>query len=235
MKRIVLIALLASTLLAASEAPAPVLWDRARIEKALKTIERQKAQGLTSESHYAKKRAMLEARLAGTFKATALSTKDPGELNLVQNAGFEAINKNSARNRSRWLWWGGWSWDGDYENFWAETPNVHSGQYAAGIRCTGQKGRIGISTPKLPILEGTTELVLTFWGKGEGDNQIFVNFESGARGVLRQKLAPEWTQYTVKGKPDASAREFSLYFYSIGGGTIYLDDAKLVPVGAKLD
>jgi len=235
MKRIVLIALLASTLLAASETPTPVLWDRARIEKALKTIERQKAQGLMSESHYARKRAMLEARLAGTFKPTALSTKEPGELNLVQNAGFEEINKNSARNRSRWLWWGGWSWGGDYENFWAEAPNVHSGQYAAGIRCTGQTGRIGISTPKLPILEGTAELVLTFWGKGEGDNQIFVNFESGARGVLRQKLAPEWTQYTVKGKPDAGAREFSLYFYSIGGGTIYLDDVKLVPAGAKVD
>ena len=233
MKRLVLPAIVAAALLAASEAPN--LWDRARIEQSLQTIERQKSQGLISENLYAKKRAMLEARLAGTFKATALSTKDPGELNLIQNGGFEEINRNSEPNRSRWLWWGGWSWGGDYENFWAEAPNVHSGKYACGIRCKGQTGRIGISTPHLPILEGTTELVFTFWGKGEGDNQIFVNFESGATGELRQKLAPEWQQYTVRGKPEPAAREFTLYIYSIGAGTIYLDDVSLVPVGAKLD
>jgi len=233
MKQLGLLSILVAALLAASDAPNP--WDRSRIEQCLKTIERQKAQGLMSESHYAKKRAMLEARLAGAFKATALSAKDPGELNLIQNGGFEEINKNSAPNRSRWLWWGGWSWGGDYENFWAEAPNVHSGKYAAGIRCKGARGRIGISTPRLPILEGTTELVFTFWGKGEGDNQIFVNFESGATGVLRQKLASEWTQYTVKGKPASGAREFSLYIYSIAGGTLYLDDLSLAPIGAKLD
>jgi hypothetical protein len=233
MKQFALFAILATVLLSASEGPN--LWDRSHIEQCLTAIEKQKAQGLLSESLYAKKRAMLEARLAGTFKSTALSTKDPGELNLIQNGGFEEINKNSEPNRSRWLWWGGWSWGGDYENFWATPPNVHSGKYAAGIRCKGATGRIGISTPRLPILPGTTELVLTFWGKGEGDNQIFVNFESGATGVLRQQLDPEWKQYTVRGKPEPGATEFTLYIYSIGGGTIYLDDMSLVPVGAKLD
>jgi len=233
MKQLALLALIAATVLAASQTPDP--WPHSRIEQAFKTIEKQKAQGLISDTLCAKKRAMLEARLAGTFKPTALSTRPPGELNLIQNGGFEEINKNSAPDRSRWLWWGGWSWGGDYENFWAEPPNVHSGKYACGIRCKGQKGRIGISTPRLPILEGTTELVFTFWGKGEGDNEIFVNFESGATGVLRQKLAPEWKQYTVRGKPEPGAKEFTLYIYSIGGGTLYLDDLTLVPVGAKLD
>jgi len=230
---VALAALFAAALLAASGTPDP--WDRSRIEQCLKAIEKQKAEGIISESLYARKRAMLEARRAATFKPTALSTKDPGELNLIQNGGFEEINKNSEPNRSRWLWWGGWSWGGDYENFWATAPNVHSGQYAAGIRCKGATGRIGISTPKLPILPGTTELVLTFWGKGEGDNQVFVNFESGATGVLRQTLAPEWKPYTVRAKPEPGATEFTLYIYSIGGGTLYLDDVSLAPVGAKLD
>jgi len=232
MKRLPL-ALLAAAVLAASAAPLP--WDRARIDAALAAIDRQKTQGLIGESLYGKKRAMLEARRAGTFQATALSTKEDAEINLIQNAGFEDINRNSQPNRSRWLWWGGWSWGGDYENFWAEPPNVHSGRYAAGIRCTGKPGRIGISTPRLPLLPGTKELVLTFWSKGEGENQIFVNFEGAATGELRTPIAPEWKQYTVKGTPQAGEREFMIYFYSIGAGTLYLDDVKLVPTGAIPD
>jgi hypothetical protein len=223
-------------LAAASSAPAPEsAWDRPRIEKAFRLLDEQKSQGILSDALYRKKREMLEARLKGSFKPTALSTKPDGEINLIQNAGFEEVNRNSEKNRSRWLWWGGWSWGGDYENFWAEPPNVHSGKYAAGIRCTGKAGRIGISTPKLPILAGTKELVLTFWAKGEGENQIFINFESGATGDLRTKIAPEWKQYTVKGTPEAGAKEFTLYIYSIGGGTLYIDDVKLAPVGALVE
>jgi len=211
------------------------LWNQARIEHCLKALDRQKAQGLITEMRYRQKRAMLEGRLKGTFRPTALATRESGEVNFIQNGGFEQINRNTARNRSRWLWWNGWSWGGDYENFWATGADAHSGKYAAGIRCTGKRGRIGIFTPKLPIPDGTTELVLTFWGKGKGDNQLFVNFESGATGRLRTKLPPKWTKFTVRGKPARGAKEFTVFIYSIGGGTIYLDDMKLVPVGAKLD
>ena len=130
------------------------LWSRERIEAALKAVERARGAGVTSDARYRQKRAMLEKRLAGTFEGTALSDTNPEEVNFIQNGGFEQINPNSDRNRSRWLWWEGWDWGGDYENFWAEAPNVHSGQYAAGIRCTGRRGRIGIFTPKLPILPG---------------------------------------------------------------------------------
>jgi len=59
--------------------------------------------------------------------------------------------------------------------------------------------------------------------------------ENGATGVLRQTLAPEWKPYTVRAKPESGATEFTRHIYSIGGGTLYLDDVSLVPVGAKLD
>ena len=210
-------------------------WTKERIQQCLQSIEKQRAQGIMSEKRYQQKRAMLQARLEGKFKPTALATTDPAEVNFIQNGGFEQINRNSARDRSRWLWWGGWSWGGDYENFWSTDENAHSGEYAAGIRCTGRTGRIGISTPPLPIVPGATEYLFSIWAKGEGDNMLFLNFESGCRGTLRQKIGPEWTQVTLRGTPEANAKEFRLYIYVIGGGTIYLDDAKLVPVGGTLD
>jgi len=176
----------------------------------------------------------LEKRLAGTFEGTALSNADPAEVDLIQNGGFEEINPNSDAKRSRWLWWEGWDWGGDYENFWAEAPNVHSGRYAAGIRCTGQKGRIGIFTPQLPILPGVQRYDLTLWAKGEGDNELFINFESGCTGTLRQRVPEEWTEIQLTGEPEPGAQGFGLYLYVTGEGTIYLDDVKLVPVGGEV-
>lgn len=211
------------------------LWPRERIEAALQAIERQKQDGLLSSEAYARRKKMLEDRLAGTYESKSLSVTNP-PLNFIQNGGFEQINRNSARDRSRWLWWGGWSWGGDYENYWEDKPeNVHSGKYSARIRCTGKKGRIGIMTPKIPAVQGATEYLLTFWAKGEGDNLLFVNFESGATGVLREKIGPEWKQYTVSGKPEGKSPTFNVFFYHIGEGTIWLDDVALVPVGGKVD
>ena len=211
--------------------PAENLWPEERIRRALAAIEKARAAGITTKARYEQKRAMLEQRLAGTFKGAALSDRDPEEVNFVQNGGFEQINRNSAKNRSRWLWWNGWSWGGDYENFWAEAPNVHSGRYAAGVRCTGRTGRIGIMTPKLPILPGVTEYALTIWARGKGENQLFINFESGCRGTLRTKVPGEWTEIKLSGIPEPDAKDFGLYLYVTGEGTIYMDDVKLVPVG----
>ena len=124
---------------------------------------------------------MLRDRQSGAYVSQSLSVTDP-PLNFIQNGGFEKVNRNSDKNRSRWLWWGGWSWGGDYENMWEDRPAfVHSGQFSARIRCTGATGRIGISTPPLPAIPGATEYKLTFWAKGEGDNMLFVNFEQGAQ------------------------------------------------------
>jgi hypothetical protein len=227
---LVLAAAIAPLALAASQPADP--WPADRIPAARQSLEKLKADGLITEPQYQKKRALLEARRAGTFKSTALAHTDPAELNFLQNAGFEEINQNSAKNRSRWLWWGGWSWGGDYENFWeSRREYVHSGNYSAGIRCTGKPGRIGLSTPKLPLVPGVKEYLFTVWAKGEGDNQVFLNYESGAAGTLRKKIGPEWEQVSLKGTAEPGAKDFTFYIYAAGGGTLWFDDAKLVPVG----
>ncbi|MFP4055449.1 MAG: hypothetical protein ACLF0G_01095 [Candidatus Brocadiia bacterium] len=215
------------------EALSRKLWPKERIEAALQAIEEQRSHGLLSQKAYEKRRAMLEARLAGTYEPKSLSVTNP-PLNFIQNGGFEKVNRNSAKNRSRWLWWGGWDWGGDYENYWESRPEfVHSGKYSARIRCVGRKGRIGIMTPALPVVPEAQEYRLTFWATGEGENLLFVNFEAGARGRLRQRIPPEWKQYTLVGKLDSDAKTYRVYFYHIGTGTIWLDDVALVPVGGE--
>ncbi len=223
------------TTASAAEKPSE-LWTRERMDAAVQALDRMKADGLITERQLQRKRAMLEARRAGRFKSAALSETDPAEFNFLQNAGFEDVNKNSARNRSRWLWWGGWSWGGDYENFWETRKEyVHSGTYSAGIRCTGKPGRIGLNTPKLPLVPGVKEYELTMWAKGEGENQLFLNFESGATGTLRKKIGSDWEQVRLKGVAEAGAKDFSFYIYVTGEGTIWLDDAQLVPLGELKD
>jgi hypothetical protein len=211
------------------------LWPPERVQEAIKAVEEQQKNGLLSDVSYRKRIAMLQARLSGSYVSQSLSVVDP-PLNFVQNGGFEKVNRNSEKNRSRWLWWGGWDWGGDYENMWEDRPAfVHSGRFSARIRCTGAVGRIGISTPPLPAIPGATDYKLAFWAKGEGDNMLFVNFEDGTAGELREKIGDIWRQYTVLGKPVAGKNTYQVYFYSIGGGTIWLDDVELVPVGGKLD
>jgi len=217
------------------EALTQKLWPRDRIEKAIQAVERQKTDGLLSEAAYAKRKKTLEDRLAGTFQPEMLSVRNP-PLNFIQNGGFEQINRNSAPNRSRWLWWGGWSWGGNYVNMWEERPeHVHSGKYSARIECQGETGRIGISTPPLPVIPEASEYRLTFWAKGEGDNQIFINFEEGVTGTLREKMPPEWGRITVIGKPAGNRNTYMVYFYVTGGGTVWFDDAVLVPVGGDME
>jgi len=237
--RLAAVALLAAAgaVLAAETKDALVarLWPRARLEAALRAVDAQKDAGLLSEAAHARRAAMLRQRLDGTFQPTMLATTDP-PLEFIQNGGFEDVNRNSARNRSRWLWWGGWSWGGDYENMWEDRPeHVRSGRFSARVTCTGQSGRIGLSTPALPIVPGATEYVFTVWAKGEGDNQLFLNFESGMTGTLRRALPPEWTQVTLKGTPEPGADKYTLYIYVTGKGTLWLDDASLVPVGGRED
>ena len=101
-----------------------------RILAARAAVEKQCRDGLLSRTSYRKRVRMLEERLAGTYVPESLSAGDP-PLNFIQNGGFEQTNPNSAKNRSRWLWWGGWSWGGDYENLWEDRPEfVHSGKYS---------------------------------------------------------------------------------------------------------
>ena len=239
---IVVVAVMAATTIGTTraaeetvEALTQRLWPRERVEAAIKAVDQQKKDGLLSEAAYARRKKALEDRLAGNFKPEAMSVVNP-PLNFIQNGGFEQINRNSAANRSRWLWWGGWSWGGHYVNLWEERPGfVHSGKYSARIECRGEKGRIGISTPPLPVIPGASQYKLTFWAKGEGDNQIFINFEEGVTGTLREKIGPEWKEITVIGKPAENKNTYQVYFYVTGGGTVWFDDAALVPVGGNMD
>ncbi len=84
------------------------LWPQSRILEATKAVEEQRRNRLLSDESYQKKMAMLKARAAGAYVSQSLAVTDP-PLNFVQNAGFEKVNRNSEKNRSRWLWWGGWS------------------------------------------------------------------------------------------------------------------------------
>jgi hypothetical protein len=190
------------------------LWPRERILQAVQDVQDQKNAGLLTLRAYEQRMGMLRQRLEGSYPPRSLSEK----------------------NRSRWLWWNGWSWGGDYENMWEEKPEfVHSGKFSARIRCTGAKGRIGINAPPLPVVPGASEYKFSFWARGEGANELFVNFEEGATGEMRQQTGPEWRQYTVVGKPVAGKNTFTVYFYSVGEGTIWLDDVSLIPVGGEVD
>ena len=87
----------------------------------------------------------------------------------------------------------------------------------------------------LPAIPGAEAYTLTFWAKGTGDNQLFVNFEVGARGTMRERIGTEWKQYTLAGKPVEGKKDYRVYFYATGLGTLWLDDVKLVPQGGQTD
>ena len=104
---------------------------------------------------------MLKERLAGEYVSQSLSVTTP-PLNFIQNAGFEKVNRNSAKNRSRWLWWGGWSWGGDYENAWEDRPEyVHSGEFPHASSASARP--VGSASPRhpLPAVAGATGYELT--------------------------------------------------------------------------
>jgi hypothetical protein len=115
------------------------LWPESRRLDAIKAVEKQHGDGLLSDKSYQKRIDMLKARLSSRYVSESLSVTDP-PLNFIQNGGFEKVNKNSGKDRSRWLWWGGWSWGGDYENYWETRPEyVHSGKLSARMQCIGSE------------------------------------------------------------------------------------------------
>ena len=42
---------------------------------------------------------------------------------------------------------------------------------------------------------------------------LFVNFEEGAAGDLRERIGDAWKEYTVAGTPEAGKRTYIVYFY----------------------
>ena len=79
------------------------------------------------------------------------------------------------------------------------------------------------------------------YGKGAISLAVFENAKGGSSDnefyslQRSRKIGSEWKQYTVSGKPVVGKDTYFVYFYSIGLGTIWLDDAELVPVGGKME
>jgi hypothetical protein len=212
-----------------------ILWPQARIAKAMKDVEKQKTDGLISEKRLQEKVAMLKARRAGTFIPTMLSDTNP-PLNLLRNAGFEEFNRNTRKNMSRWEWWGGWAWPetAPYLNDRETRPEyVKQGKLSARFQCTGKPARTGVSQG-IPIVQGATGYEMTIWARGEGDNRLHIAFEAGAKGSFSRKIGPKWEKITITGVPEKGATKFTLWIYARGGGTIWLDQARMLPLGVEI-
>ena len=165
---------------------------------------------------------------AGKGQAPAAKTED---VPLIANAGFEEMIQGNAANRTQWAGWGAWSWGGQYELASEARPEyVHSGKRSARIACTGEKGRIGIITPGVRAAEAVKAYTFTVWAKGEGESELFVNFEEGASGELRKRIGPEWEKVTLTGTAKPDGKGFRVFLYATGKGTLWLDDAALEPV-----
>ena len=48
-------------------------------------------------------------------------------------------------------------------------------------------------------------------------------------------MPPQWKEITVIGKPESGKTTYKVYLYVTGGGTIWLDNVALVPVGGNLE
>jgi hypothetical protein len=204
------------------------LWPRERVERALAALDEQRTAGLISEVGYERRRSMLRARLEGTFTPTMLAIESP--LDLIQNGGFESIDRNTRPNRSRWHWWQGWLWEGEYEMRWEDRGrHVRSGRHSARIASTGLRGRIAVFTPVLPAIGDTRRYRFSVWAKGSGENELFVAFDAGASGSVRKRVGGEWELIDVRGRLGPGAPGFRVYLNSTGTGTIWLDDATLAP------
>lgn len=199
---------------------------KTEVRKQMEGVKQAYQRGLMSEERYKQKMAMLEEKLktAPDVEPPVVETDEP--VNLIQNGSFEDFNPNSEPNRSRWLWWGGWSWGGDYEN--NKAGEAEDGKLCAQIKCTGQAGRIGLMTPDIPVLKKQADYELTLWIKGTPGNRLNVAFESGAGGNGAFTGGDKWEKVTVKGKADAGADKFRIYFYVVGTGTIWLDNVQLM-------
>lgn len=236
MRRAVLSALITAGLAAFSSAAAlsaqtraeltAELWPRARVESALAALDEQRSAGLLSEVAHERRRNMLLARLDGTFTPTMLAVLNPPDL--IQNGGFEAIDRNTRPDRSRWHWWQGWRWEGEYEMRWEDRGrHVRSGRHAARITSVGAAGRIAIFTPILPAIGDARRYRFEVWAKGSGENELLVSFEAGASGSVRKRVGRGWERVEVQGLLSPGALGFRVYLNSTGTGTIWLDDATL--------
>lgn len=162
-------------------------------------------------------------------RPTSHPSKDPPG-NLLANGDFEL-------GLSEWESWGEWD-DGQYDFGSGFGENAISGMASVQITCR-RVGRGGIFNDPMFLPAGN--YVLRFWAKGTGDKPvmrwIFAGDDASRAAVAANlesppiELTDQWREfrYQIMLRANAALR---IYFFSIGGGTVYIDAASLVIPGA---
>jgi len=198
---------------------------KSEIRKQMEGVKKAYQRGLMTEERYKQKLAYLEEALKTAPEGEPPVKDENVRINMIQNGSFEDFNPNTGKWRSRWMWWNGWKWGGDYVN--NKAGDAKDGKLCAEIKCTGRKGRIGLFTPEFPILKKDAEYELTLWIKGTPGNRLNVAFEGDARGNGAFTGGPEWKKVTVIGKAKPKGTKFRVYFYMVGTGTLWIDDVQM--------
>jgi len=161
--------------------------------------------------------------------------------NLIGNGDFELGMQN----------WGSWGqWDGGLYWFGCGTgDDAYSGGASAAIICQ-RRGRGGIFlSPGAQFRLSPGTYRLTYYAKGSTpDVRMFWQFEGGGRegGGLadaipkgyrgeRVDVAQQWTKYEQEVEVTRDAGPLAVYFYSVGGGTLFLDAVSLVRQDAEAE
>ena len=99
-------------------------------------------------------------------------------------------------------------------------------QLYEGIAVFGSDGRLKLHNPAYAKL----------WGLGEEDLAGEPHVAKIVDLVQAYFDGPsDWKEITVLGKPSGGKKTYQVYLYVTGGGTIWLDDVALVPVGGQLE
>ena len=145
--------------------------------------------------------------------------------NLIPNPSFE-------QGMEQWGSWG--QWDGGSYTFGSGSgPDAHSGGASAAIICQ-KPGRGGIMTEAMHLpAAGTYQVSLFVKGK---DGARFRSSAANGEvvGAREFEVPGAWTEVKYEVKIADPAKEFRLYVYNVGGGTLFVDDVALVaPGGAQ--
>jgi hypothetical protein len=140
--------------------------------------------------------------------------------NLVQNPSFE-------QGMEQWGSWG--AWDGGAYIFGSGSgPDAHTGGASAAIICQ-KPGRGGIYTDPIRLPAAGTYQVSLFV-KGKDGARFRTSAANGQVVGAREFDVPgTWTEVTYQVKADDPAKEFRLYVYNVGTGTLFVDDVALLP------
>ena len=140
--------------------------------------------------------------------------------NLIENPSFEL-------GLERWGSWG--QWDGGRYTFGSGSgPDAHSGGASAAI-ISQQPGRGGIYTEPMRLPAAGTYRV-TLYVKGKDGARFRTSAANGRLIGAKEFEVPErWTKVEYQVEVEDPAKDFRLYVFNVGTGTLYVDDVALLP------